>query len=851
LFQNSPLSNKLFIVVSSESKDETQKTADFIYERMLENKELSLSARKTDRDFLLSYYYNIPEIFNETSQKYLEAFLNNENVAQRINENIKLLYSAEGMFAQDFIVADPIGILPIFTNYLKVLDIGNAFDVNNGYITSKDGKNILLIFNCLKNFLDSSISLKIDKTIKDVKNKLPEKSELFYIGAPRYTVENREIIYSDMKKIFIVSAVFIALMFAFLLRDKKALIIYLAPPVTIVFAATATFLFFKTISGLTIGFGSVLMGLSVDYSVYMYFALKSAKEEDRFSAAKKMFAPISISAVSSIAVFAVLFFSNITVFKQISLFCAFGLSGALFLALFVAPFIFDCKDKKIERILKTVSKIKTFYAVILVFTIIVLGAIGLKYVKFDASLESLSAASKQFERDKEKFEKFAGNSYSGGEMLFVFGGSKEEAFENNEKFSLENPGTLKLAQIFPSEKTKKDNIVRWKEFWNSQRTENIKVKMSDALKKYGIELDIFNNFFRFIESGEPPLKEKFKMTDIFEPLIHLDNEYAFVNILPGGGQIREDTLKSPAALLISNEILKKKIVSDVTAAFIGIMPPLIVCSLIILTVLMRSFIKAALILLSPICGVFAFFIMAAILSIKVNLFGIFAIPLIFGLGIDYGIFIVFQTETSGSLHPTKAVVVAALSTLISFGSLMIANHPVLFNIGFIIFVGVMASLLISVYILPPLLRNIKRISLAAVIFLFFLFGCNNVNKINYNVSCPGNFINAADSKKKIFNYYGVYRDNLQFRAVAVYEGDGYRIVVLNDFGVRFLDMKIKKNGSCDIYFSISYIPKKSIIDFVLFFKEYFYNSESKNIRKLKDRYYYYNKEKSVLWLKQM
>jgi predicted RND superfamily exporter protein len=84
-------------------------------------------------------------------------------------------------------------------------------------------------------------------------------------------------------------------------------------------------------------------------------------------------------------------------------------------------------------------------------------------------------------------------------------------------------------------------------------------------------------------------------------------------------------------------------------------------------------------------------------------------PLLIALGIDYGIFIIFKgTKTHSLLHPAKAVIIAALSTLIGFGSLMAAQHKVLFIIGFMVFTGILTSILVSVFILPPFLTAGKK-----------------------------------------------------------------------------------------------------------------------------------------------
>jgi predicted exporter len=130
---------------------------------------------------------------------------------------------------------------------------------------------------------------------------------------------------------------------------------------------------------------------------------------------------------------------------------------------------------------------------------------------------------------------------------------------------------------------------------------------------------------------------------------------------------------------------------------------------LLIALLLKNVKSAVLAMLPPLCGLGVFFASAALFKIEINIFGIFAMPLLIALGIDYGIFIIFKgTKSHSLLHPFKAVIVAALSTLIGFGSLMAAQHRVLFIIGFMVFVGVLTSILVSIFIIPSFLDANKR-----------------------------------------------------------------------------------------------------------------------------------------------
>ncbi|WP_158409016.1 MMPL family transporter [Endomicrobium proavitum] len=847
LFQNSPLANKLFIVVSADTSQGIQQTVDTVSSILLNDETLSLKVVNTDKDFMLAYYYGVPEIFNEDLENQLNCFLTTTDISKRVEDNIKRLCFAEGIFLQDFIIVDPIGMFSIFADRLKILDVSGSLEINNGFLISKDSKHALFVFDYPKNFLDGNYALKIDEIFKTIKKDLPENTSVFYMGAPRYTVENRSVIVSDMSKIFAISTALMIALFLVFLRDKKAIFIYVMPAVTIIFAAVITFFTFKTISGITIGFGSVLMGLSVDYSVYMYFAMKSSTEENKFANAKKMFKPIFISAMTSIFTFMILFFSNIGVFRQIALFCAGGLLIAMALSFLTAAFIFDVKKEELSKKeeLKQINvavTLKPYVAWIIVFVIFSAGIVGFKFVQFDISLQSLNTVTKNFENDRKEFEELIGGAYDNNAMVFVLGKDKEEVLENNEKLFQINSGHLKLAELFPSQKTKANNVKRWKNFWTAQKIADIKKAINKMSIKYAIKPDAFDNFYNYLNTGQFGEHERFDMYEIFNPIIQTGEEYAFVNIVPAQAQINNnDNIET---VMISNEVLQKKIVSDISSSFFVIVISLIIFSFVALVAMLKSFKLALLSLLPPLCSICIFFAMAALLSIKINLFGLFAMPLLLGLGIDYGLFVIFQNTAATELHPTKAVVIAAFSTLIGFGSLMAAQHKVLFIIGFMVFTGILTAILVSIFILPAFLKNIKKNSLALLAVFILFSGCASISKVHYNIEPEQNETQSLS----IEMFYGVYEDSLPFNALTVTERDGNRVVIMSDLGVKLLDMKVKNNGETDIYFYMSHMPKNNIEEIASFFTEYFFDGEKKNIEELNGRINFYNGKNSVLWM---
>jgi uncharacterized protein len=97
-----------------------------------------------------------------------------------------------------------------------------------------------------------------------------------------------------------------------------------------------------------------------------------------------------------------------------------------------------------------------------------------------------------------------------------------------------------------------------------------------------------------------------------------------------------------------------------------------------------------------------------------NLANSIFMPLVVGAGVEYGV-IILQRWREGRAGPGrlpfstgKGVILAALTTTIGFGALMISNHRGIFSLGFVSWAGSLCVLLAALFILPAILYFIKE-----------------------------------------------------------------------------------------------------------------------------------------------
>ncbi len=126
--------------------------------------------------------------------------------------------------------------------------------------------------------------------------------------------------------------------------------------------------------------------------------------------------------------------------------------------------------------------------------------------------------------------------------------------------------------------------------------------------------------------------------------------------------------------------------------------------------------RAALALLPLVVGMVWMLGAMALLGIRVNFMNIFVVTMIIGIGVDYGLHLLHRWSESGGdaslvAETAKAIAVAALTTMVGFGSLVLSHYPGLRSVGAAAILGALSTAVLAITVLPVLLawRNGRRV----------------------------------------------------------------------------------------------------------------------------------------------
>ncbi|SDL56021.1 hypothetical protein SAMN05216273_102183 [Chryseobacterium taihuense] len=182
---------------------------------------------------------NLPLFLDEKDYKEIEHKLNNDSIAKQVESNYRSLISPTSLVTKEFIKKDPLGITFLGLKKLNALNINEDFKLEDNYIISKDGKNLLL-FISPKN---KGSETKNNEFFVDELNKIKEnlnqnfrgKTEISYFGSPVIGVANAQQIKKDIQNTVIISMTVLLILLMYYFRNLFTPLIIFLPTIVSVF----------------------------------------------------------------------------------------------------------------------------------------------------------------------------------------------------------------------------------------------------------------------------------------------------------------------------------------------------------------------------------------------------------------------------------------------------------------------------------------------------------------------------------------------------------------------------------------------------------------------------------------
>jgi predicted exporter len=156
-------------------------------------------------------------------------------------------------------------------------------------------------------------------------------------GAPVFAVQSRSSIEAESKKLAIVGTVLASGLLLLAFASPRALVVAMLPVVSGVLAGIAAVsVGFGSVHGMTLGFGTTLIGEAVDYAIYY---LVQARQGGWRQWQRNGWPTVRLGLLTSVCGFAALVLSGFPGLAQLGVFSVAGLIGAALTTRFVLPIL--------------------------------------------------------------------------------------------------------------------------------------------------------------------------------------------------------------------------------------------------------------------------------------------------------------------------------------------------------------------------------------------------------------------------------------------------------------------------------------------------------------------------------
>ena len=265
-----------------------------------------------------------------------------EGLREAVTDTVALLASPAGLALKALVPRDPTGEAASLVERLQ----SNAGPrVQEGVWVSPDGARALLIARTLASASDidaqaraiASAEAAFARAVAQAGGEAG-RARLVLTGPGVFSVRARAMIQSEVLRLGILGSAFVVIVLLVVYRSPVALALGLAPVVSGALAGIAAVsLGHGLVHGITLGFGTTLIGEAVDYSIFLFVQAGHGERAGGDTWIAGSWPTIRLGVATSIAGFAALLLSGLPGLAQLGLYSIAGLVAAALVARYVLP----------------------------------------------------------------------------------------------------------------------------------------------------------------------------------------------------------------------------------------------------------------------------------------------------------------------------------------------------------------------------------------------------------------------------------------------------------------------------------------------------------------------------------
>ena len=681
-------------------------------------------------DFMLEH---LPSFVDTSAYHAFEDAMQPEAVEAQMWVNYEQMMEDETGDITQTIAYDPLNLRQAIIGDAMEGAIG-GFNLIDGHLFCPDSTVALAYlapaFRSLDSKSSTAFSRMLKRTQKEFEASHPDV-KVHAHGDPIGSVSNASRIKSDLMVTVGISIVLILIVIGLCFRSFPFIWKLLLPILYGTMFSLACIYWIKGgMSLMALGIGAIVLGVGISYCLHVLIHHFFVGDPEKLLLDEST--PVFLGCITTVGAFCSLLFTESDLLRDFGMFASFALLGSTLFALIFLPHFLpkrhaDADSKTFRRIIRVnnlpFDRKPWFLALIIV--IVVVGIIFSPKVKFDSDLRNLDYNSPE-EVTAERL--FSEKNNDGFYHLYFATVSTDidEALEADKSLmvlldSLKRQGyvhsyTDMIPKLFVTMKEQEQRIAAWNAYWTEER-KNEAIRLVDkGAFDFGLDPMMFYEFKDLLDADYEPaslLESGVVPENMLGNFIecNADNQYMVftdVSMTFDEKDIVTDVLVlNPKTFVLEPFYYCKSMVEVVNDDFnIAVW----ISSLFVLIILLVSFRNLITALLSFLPMVLSWFMVQgymALIGLEFNLISIVISTFIFGVGVDYSIFIMEGLLTHArtgnrdmlSWHKV-AIFFSAAILVIVVSSLLFAVHPAIRSIGLSTLIGMASTIMIS-YSLQP------------------------------------------------------------------------------------------------------------------------------------------------------
>ena len=675
----------------------------------------------------------------------IEESLSQEAIDRQMALNYELVMNDESGEVTQMVAMDPLNLREsVLGSLLNEDGAMGGFNMEDGHLFCPDKTVALAFVSPSFGYTNSGAGTKLAKLLKDTKLEFeaanPDIKVLVH-GNPQESASNANTIRKDLVMTVGLSLLLI-LVIMILSFHSFAFVWQQVVPVVYgtLFSLACMYWIKGYMSLMALGLGAVVLGVAISYCLHVLIHFYYVGDAEQML--REESTPVFLGCLTTVGAFMGLLFTESELLSDFGLFATFALIGNTLYALVFLPHFMKPSQIKYNRVkgfplMDRVNNIPWDRNKWIIGTLVVLIIAGVAMsprVKFDSDLRNLDYDDEELRESMALYNAKNADGYS-HQYFAAWAQDLDSALEYNKGMfetldSLKEEGLAKSwsavpGLLFHSTKDQQARIAAWEAFWTKSRVAALRQNLRASARAHDLPEDMFDSFLNL-------LTVKYEPGNLYE-----------ADIIPVGLMSNYIEKQASGRYMVFTEVAydepdRDRVWGRLAACdHVIVLEPFFYCrdmveivhddfsttlwisSLFVLIVLLISFRNIWIALIAFLPMFVSWYVMQgymALFSLEFNLINIVISTFIYGIGVDYSIFVMeglLAEARSGQKNMLEyhkvAILFSALVLAIVVTSLIFAKHPAIQSIGIITLIGMASTILITYSLQPFIFRQLCKI----------------------------------------------------------------------------------------------------------------------------------------------